>query len=247
MKNSIRNLITRSQRGFTLLELLAVMAIISVLATITATSTVGLGDQSRDTTAAQDGTTTQTTAGSFFSDRGVAFLTLTEVVLTTKTTFVPPVGETPPSFADPLTTAVRQVTSSRWPELAITEKYPDVFNTTSAPDGPLISTVRLLLEGNTDLDEATLLSEYTGVDFNVMISEGYSDQAPASTELFFSRTLSDGGSVTVPEYLWLFRKLTSSTGIADDSRTVVVFKLTLATERELTTPDSMSMRYVQIF
>ena len=244
-------MITRSQRGFTLLELLAVMAIIAVLAAIIATSTVGLGDESRDTTAIQDGGTTQTTAGSYFSDRGVAFLTLKEVLLTTETTFLSFDVEGLPVFDPPLTTAARQVTSTRWPEIFITDKYPNVFNTTGPPNGPLVSGVIVLLEDGTALDEATLLTGYTAVSFNEMIATGYSDQAPASTELFFSRTLGDDGSVTGPEYLWVFRKSTSASaaedGLADDSRNVVVFKLTRATELDTTTPDSLVMEYKQIF
>ena len=232
MFKAIVNRILKGEKGFTLIELLAVMAIIAVLATIVSTSVIGTGDASRDATAAQDAGTTQTTAGTYFADQGAAVLTTTSDVLFTKI-----------DGATPASTAVDQVTSSVWPEAALTATYATVFDTTS---GPGVSNVVLTLDDTTTLTEAVLLDDYTAISFSTMVAGGYSDQAPASDDLTLTVAMSDGTSVTVDEYLWLFRKTSSSAG-TDDSRTVVVFKLTAAAEDETTTPDSLILIYEQIF
>ncbi len=133
-----------------------------------------------------------------------------------------------------------------WPEAALTATYATVFDTTS---GPGVSDVKLTLSdsSSTLLSEAVLLDDYTAVSFSTMIAAGYSDKTPASVNRALTVAMTDATTVTVDEYLWLFRKSTSSAGVTDDSRTVVVFKLTGATEDIATTPDSLILNYAQIF
>ena len=56
------------QRGFTLLELLAVMAIVDVLAGIVSQSVSGVSDASRDAQVLQDSSTMWSAATGYFSE-----------------------------------------------------------------------------------------------------------------------------------------------------------------------------------
>lgn len=80
----------RSQRGFTLIEMLAVMAILGVLAAIVATSVGGLGSKSTDTRLAGDVLTLGTAADRFFTE---AFPQTYPVVLPANGNLTSPAGD----------------------------------------------------------------------------------------------------------------------------------------------------------
>ncbi len=113
-----------------------------------------------------------------------------------------------------------------------------------SPLPPLISSTPV------SLTQETLLTDYNAVKFSTMISGGYADKAPTSETLTRTISLTDGGSLVLHEYLWLFVKATSTfaveNGDTDDARTVVLFKLTKITEDVSTTPDSLNLTYEQI-
>lgn len=249
MLRAILGRIRNGQKGFTLIELLAVMGIVAVLASIVATSVAGTGDKSRDATAKQDGGTTNTSAGAYFGDQGAPVLT------TVVTTLTVDLATDPPS-------AKSVVTSTTWPEARIATdatgaandgNYSDVFPISGDTNDTLIKSVTMTTSASpsTNLDQDALLTDYTAVNFSTMITGGYTDKIPASDSLTKTVSLTDGGSVTIHEYLWLFIKSTSSfaveEGNTDDSRTVTVWTLTTITEDVSTSPDSLDLIYEQIF
>ena len=99
-------------RGFTLVELLAVMAIIAVLAGIVAISTTGSGQTSRDTQVLEDANTTMSSVTDYFDDQAA-----TEV-FESKTVDVLGI------------TDIEQQTSKQWPESFITDVYGTAFEAT---------------------------------------------------------------------------------------------------------------------
>jgi len=86
------------KKAFTLIELLAVMAIVSVLAGIVAVAVGGAGETSRDTRTKQDANTVEAAAADYFSAQEGA-----EVL---RPLTVDVLGDT----------GITQKTSSRWPE-----------------------------------------------------------------------------------------------------------------------------------
>ena len=211
MQRIARKTLIASQRGFTLLELLAVMAIVAVLAGIVTTSISGTGDASRDAQATQDSTTVDSASADYFSDQGGS-----EIL----TSVVDPILDLVP---DP-----DQITSSRWPELAASNAYPNVFraNTNVVTGINFVDENGNLIEDDTataDVIEGSvdeLLTGFTAIDFTTLIDGGYMTEAPNSV----GETSSDFAN-----YLWLFEK-TDAAGSASEngSRNVAVYKLVSA-------------------
>ena len=100
-------------RGFTLIEMLAVMAIVAVLAGIVAVSVTGSGQTSRDTQVQEDANTAMSSVTQYFDDQGA-----TEV-FEAKTVDV---------LAK---TDIEQETSNQWPENFITDAYDTAFEATT--------------------------------------------------------------------------------------------------------------------
>ncbi len=162
MIKRIKKAVLNNQRGFTLLELLAVMAIVAVLAGIVTTSVSGTSEQSRDAQAIQDSTTVGSASADFFSDQEGAEIIIPQAV-TVLDIFPSPVQEI----------------SSRWPEDFVTSVYPDVFPPDSATtvteitfldaDGAILTTV--VEETNQAIDFAVedILTGFTAVDFAILV------------------------------------------------------------------------------
>ena len=72
MIRKLKKAMLNAHRGFTLLELLAVMAIVAVLAGIVTTSVSGTNEASRDAQAIQDSTTVRSAVTDYFSDQAGA-------------------------------------------------------------------------------------------------------------------------------------------------------------------------------
>ena len=204
MRNLIKRAVLNTQRGFTLLELLAVMAIVGVLAGVVYTSVSGTGDASRDAQAAQDsGTVTSAAADYFGSQGGVDVLTpLLKNVL------------------DSSELAEMEI-SSQWPEDHSTDIFPLVFPETTAEVTAVsfLNAAGAIITFDDDDDSGTaeitltevdLVERFNSIDFDKLVDGGFLADKPASS----TKTTSDFAN-----YLWLFEK-------SGDNRNVAVFKLT---------------------
>ena len=227
MMRKIEQAALNNQRGFTLLELLAVMAIVAVLAGIVTTTVSGTREPSRDAQAIQDSTTVGSAAVDYFSDQDGA------------ETIIP---------ADPavlnISPKVVQKISSRWPEDFVTSIYRDVFPPDAATtvteiafldeDGSILSTVVEDTGEAIDFAVPDLLAGFTAVDFTILVDQNYMSSEPGSV------SRKDG---LYPNYLWLFEKAgsTGSTG-ENSSRNVAVFKLVVV-QKASADSDQVSLIY----
>jgi hypothetical protein len=160
---------------------------------------------------------------------------------------------------------VTQEQSSRWPEVFITEnlnssatplacvasKYCEEFPTTGLnTDGVVIRVIVVDKDGKA-VNRATLLGDYTAVNFTTMKDQGYLETVPDSSSQV-AEIVVEGAEVSTTvkahNYLWLFRKSTTAGGGAeDDARTVSVFKLANAKVTEEAAGDTVTLSYAQIF
>jgi len=219
-----------NQRGFTLLELLAVMAIVAVLAGIVTTSVSGTSEASRDAQAIQDSTTVGSAAADYFSDQdGAETITPTE----------PAVLSVSPK--------VVQKISSRWPEDFVTSVYRDIFpqdaETTVTEiaflgeDGEILSTVVADTGESVNFAVADLLAGFTAVDFRVLVNQNYMSSEPDSV----SRA-----NGLYANYMWLFEKAGSAGSAGENSsRNVALFKL-IVVQKMSADSDQVSLIYQRI-
>ena len=219
------------QRGFTLLELLAVMAIVAVLAGIVTTSVSGTSEASRDAQAIQDSTTLASAAADYFSDQdGAETITPTD-----------------PMVLSILPRVVQQI-SSRWPENFITSIYPDEFPEDAATrvteiafldeDGAALTTV--LAETGEVINFAVpdLLAGFTAVDFETLLALNYMSSEPDSISK---------KSGLYSNYMWLFEKAGSAGATGENpSRNVALFKLVLV-QKISADSEQVSLIYQRVY
>lgn len=98
----------RGQRGFTLIELMVVMAILAVLAAVVIPAVSGTTDVSEDASVKSDASAVSTAMNNYYADQGVETLTADTDALYEGTTSA-------------------QETSSSWPEASITDEYTAEF------------------------------------------------------------------------------------------------------------------------
>ena len=210
MVRDLKNAALSSQKGFTLLELLAVMAVVAILAGIVTTSIGGASEDSKDAQAVQDSTTLLTAAATYFSDQFGAETTFTEDL----------------AVLNVFPNAIQKI-SSRWPEDFVTSIYRDVFPPDDATtvteiifldkEGATLTVV--LKETNEAVDFAVndLLVGFTAVDFKILLDQNYMSSEPESARQ---------KSGLYANYLWLFEKAGSvGSGEEKTSRNVALFKL----------------------
>ena len=224
------------QRGFTLVELLAVMAIIGVLAAIVIPTVSGTRDAGQDAQAKQDISTIENAANEKFSNgQNLAQILSTETATTTA------------QINSVSATSTPQVTSSRWAERFLTATvattsatYLNEFPTAGGlTDGTVVDVIVTDLDGNV-ITGSGLLGGYTAIDFDLLEREGYMTQVPSSA----TKVVTVDG-FDYHTFLWLFRKETSAGGgSANDARKAVLFKLTNARIIEGTT--TLELTYGQI-
>lgn len=211
--------VPKYQTGFTLIELLAVMAIVAVLAGIVAVAVSGTGETSRDTQTKQDATTVESAAADFFADQEEA------EVLSPKTVQVLGIS------------GIKQVTSSRWPEGPISDRYSIVFTTTVT--GGTVNGLLLLTgdDSTTPITPKQLLENFNAIDFDTLIADGFLAVEPdGATEL------SDN---TYDNYLWLLQRTTASGGSSEGAeRQVAVFKL--VSVQKIENSNQVDLTYVQV-
>ena len=230
MIRKFKKAMLNAHRGFTLLELLAVMAIVAVLAGIVTTSVSGTNEASRDAQAIQDSTTVRSAVTDYFSDQaGAEIITPAEISV---------LNVSP----DP----VQQI-SSRWPENFITSMYGDVFppdaGTTVTEinflgqDGAILTTVAEEKGDVINFAVDDMLTGFTAIDFGILVDQNYMSSEPDS----FRRK-----SGVYANYMWLFEKAdsTSSTG-QNASRNVALFKLIIV-QKVSTDGEKVSLIYQRI-
>ena len=208
----------RDHKGFTLLELLAVMAIVAVLAGIVSVSVSGTGQTSKDTRSKGDATSIESALAGYLGSRGGV-----EVLVPKVATVLGRIE-------------VKQVISTNWPENYISDTYSKVF-----PEGA-ISTVGSVTFLNSDgtLSDSTsrgLLQGFNAIDFNVLFDGGFLEAVPKSV----SETSQDFSN-----YLWLLGKSITAGGTgAVASRRVAVFKL--ISVEEIAGSDLVDLTYRLLF
>jgi prepilin-type N-terminal cleavage/methylation domain-containing protein len=235
---------TNSQREFTLIELLAVMAIIGILAAIVVPAVLGTREASTEAEVKEGAFTVASASNDFFA------------------------GQNSSEIVTPLTKAVNadinsnssttaeytQKKSTRWPEKYLTAAtvstglYAGEFRTATTSPTSRVRRINI-----TDLDDAvisrsTLHTKFTAIDFDVLTGTDTTDDRSKS---FLSKEPKGVGSLSADEFhdfLWLFSKITSAKGSSDDDgRRVAVFKLTKVEEDENGSPKQVVLTYEQVF
>jgi prepilin-type N-terminal cleavage/methylation domain-containing protein len=254
--------LTKGQRGFTLIELLAVMAILGVLVAVVAPAVTGTKEASVDAQTLQDATQVRSAATDYFKDQEAAEVraphTVTTVAKLPVTGGQLPSADTFAKVAD-----AQQVISSRWPEKFITHDAPGFssvyleeittnhslvpFGGTSGNRGELVDTVVLLDQEGKTIMGSDFLKGFTAIDVAGLVTDNYLPKEPAGLDLTSDTGLKDsaGAAFEVKNFLWLFKKTTSTTGVTDDSRDVAVFKLVKVDQHE--TASKVNLTYQRIF
>ena len=249
----MKSILTRDERGVTLVELMAVVAIIGLLAAIVMPVVSGTGEKSREGRSKGDATTLESALGDFFSGQEGAESIQKHSYQMDFADFVNSAGS---GLGMNTSTDQVQAISSRWPETFIAKTaaeennepkaaYNSVFNS-----GNTVATIQLLLDDDTALSEVTLLTKYTAVNFGVLT--GLTDISIDDRSRQFLRDEPSSASETsegFSNYLWLLRKATSPAGTKDDFRSLEVFKLLEVEKIETGLPDAgqFELIYKQIF
>lgn len=209
----------RGQKGFTLVELMVVMAIMAVLAAIVFPAVSGTSEVSVDSQVKQDASTVNSAVSDYFADQTGA------EIFTTNTTTI-------------LGTSVAQVINSRWPEEYLTIGYLAEFPVAAATSGQAVSgNLTIKNKSGTTITAKQLAEGWNAIDLDVLVSSSYIPALPKS---------STDQSGSFHNYLWLVKKTTAAAESGTvESRTVEIFKLTKVEQNETT--ENYSLFYEQIY
>ena len=211
----------REQSGLTLIELLAVIAIIGILAGIIIPSVSQFGGESESAQAQQDVGSLSTAVTDYNNDKsGETFTALQDISLTTKVN-----GNS--------VSNVTSTTSSLWPEVFITGTSTAAYTVVFATSGSDPFNVTITDTDDVEISGSDLLEGFNAVDFTTLVNDGYLQEEPASVS-----AASAGG---FNQFLWLLEKK-STTGQTDDSRAIALFELT----SEVESSGVITLAYAQV-
>jgi prepilin-type N-terminal cleavage/methylation domain-containing protein len=244
MSKHVRDISKRSQRGFTLIELVAVMAILAVLVAIVAPAGINSERASITSQAQSDALQVRNAASEFFTRQNESEVrTPHTVTLTTKVNAATVV-------------ASAQLVSSRWPEIYVTQGsgvptlsgrtanslYSAIFETAT---GPRVVNVVLKDKNGAAISGSDLLTKFTAIDAPKLVAQGLLSKLPDGVD----KTSATGiGTLKAPNLLWLFKRQSSSLG-TDDDRAVTVFTLVKVEQIEPTAgggATTVNLTYEQI-
>lgn len=209
----------RGQKGFTLVELMVVMAIMAVLAAIVFPAVSGTSEVAGDSQVKQDASTVNGVVNDYFADQTGAEIS------TTNTTTI-------------LGTSVAQVITSRWPEKYLTVGYLAEFPKDAAASGSAVSSnVSITLLGGTTKTATQLAAGWNAIDLTTLAGSSYIPAVPKSASDL---------SGSFHNYLWLVKKtLAVAESGTVESRSVQIFKLAKVEQNETT--KNYTLTYEQIY
>ena len=236
MKKVIFSRLIRDDKGFTLVELLAVMAIIGVLAAILTPIASQSGAAARDAQIRSDAGTIEGVVSTVFSERSDEVAIESETVSVTAN-----INADSPS-------STTQATSAKYPEKFITEEgsgtsdsvYATEFPTSGSATDALVVDLLLVDDDLSLISRSDLLEGYTAIDFDDLETNGFVTDVPESVT-----AVSTVNGVSYHSALWLLRKDKSAGSDTDDARSVVVLKLLSVTLNEGT--DTVILSYGRIY
>ena len=222
MKRGLKGFFKRGQKGFTLVELMVVMAIMAILSAVVIPAVSGTSEVSKNSQVTNDAGLINTADSDFYGDQtGVEVITTETVNIintgsgnrTTETKVLPGIAVID-GFA-------AQRISTRWPEVMLTDVYGTEFpadNVTGFVKKVIINVVTRDTDGSPIygiLTEEALAEAYNAIN--------WVDLTPTYTVTPNSVTSTSSG---YKNYLWLVEKTTTgNSGVTDNSRSVAVFKL----------------------
>ncbi|MBI2856918.1 MAG: prepilin-type N-terminal cleavage/methylation domain-containing protein [Chloroflexi bacterium] len=191
-------------KGFTLVELMVVMAILGVLAAIVTPAVSGTKQVSKDSQVKSDATSVQNGLGAYNTDANTAELltTTTENILAVSTTMV---------------------ISNHWPEQNINDGYgaefPASVGTAANSVAELVFVGAKKYDGTAISTAKDFAETYNSVVLTTLTGGGYLAEKPQGADNLFS------SAKQYHNYLWLAKKIPAGSD-TDGGRALEVFKLT---------------------